>query len=188
MGFGLFSYMVSLLGGIVGSPHYSSSWGNYFFHFPFLCIFFLFAFPFLEEGFGRGQFRFFFKSGRAVLSGLGLGSCSAAFTSWGLYHDFSFFFCLFTLVVLCPLVFIWNSQIFLGIRIGPVPSLEPAWEEEPGFSNVPSSLEDDLDFPEEDFSSSQSSDSADSDSTDSDVLDWDEFEPTPQSPKDKDPW
>ncbi len=119
--FALFSWLWSLFGGAVGTPHYTHSFGNYFFHAPLLFVGFYFGFPFLKEGFSApGPTKQFFDEGRSVLSGMGLGSMAACLTSWGMYHEFYFLFVLVSsAVVLVPLAYVWNGKSFLGISIGP---------------------------------------------------------------------
>ncbi|MDZ4726620.1 MAG: hypothetical protein SH817_10715 [Leptospira sp.] len=131
-GFALFAWAWSLLGGILGTPHYTSSPGNYFFQTPLLFIGFLFGYNFLKEGFSSpGPAKIFFDSGRAVLSGLGIGYFSSNLTVWGLYHEFFFLFVLISgLLVIYPLIYYWNGKAFFGITIGPKERYVPQFEDE----------------------------------------------------------
>ncbi|WP_411822337.1 hypothetical protein [Leptospira sp. 'Mane'] len=128
--FALFAWFWSLLGGVVGSPHYTSSFGNYFFHLPLLFFGFLFGFPFLKEGFGQtGAGKIFIDNGRSVLSGLGLGNLAANLSIWGLYHEFFFVFILITgILILWPLLSYWNHRKFFAVSIGPGPKYSSGWE------------------------------------------------------------
>lgn len=177
-GFALLAWFWSLLGGAVGTPHYTDSPGNYFFNAPLLFVSFLFGFPFLKEGFSSpGPSKQFFNAGRAVLSGLGLGSWSASLAVWGLYHEFYFLFVLFSgIVVVFPLCYFWNGKAFLGISIGPKEKFAPGFDDDiyadPNPSPPPSKsktslVADEDPFPREDdpFSAEPSS-----------LGDWDEIE------------
>ncbi len=131
-GFALLAWLWSLLGGAVGTPHYTDAPGNYFFNAPLLFVVFLFGFPFLKEGFSSpGPLKQFFDAGRAVLSGLGLGAWSASLASWGLYHEFYFLFVLLSgVVVVLPLCYFWQGRAFFGIHIGPKEKFVPNWDED----------------------------------------------------------
>jgi len=132
VGSALLVWLLGLLGGAVGTPHYTNSFGNYFFNAPILYLAFLFGFPFLKEGFSSpGPTQLFFAHGRAVVSGLGLGSLSTNLATWGMYHEFYFLFVfLIGILVLYPLCFVWNGKSFFGISIGPKPKVTPDWDED----------------------------------------------------------
>jgi hypothetical protein len=132
IGFALFAWTWALFGGAIGTAHYTNSLGNYFFNAPLLFLGFLFGFPFLKEGFSApGPSKQFFDSGRAILSGLGLGAWSASLATWGLYHEFYFLFVFLSgILVLYPLCYFWNGKAFFGITIGPKEKLVQVWDDD----------------------------------------------------------
>jgi hypothetical protein len=120
-GAAILAWGFSLMGGIIGEPHYANSPGNYFFQSPLLFFGFLFGYSILKEGFDSpGPMRVIFDGGRSILSGLGLGTWSANLAAWGLFHELYFLFVLFSgILILTPLCYIWNGRDFFGIMIGP---------------------------------------------------------------------
>ncbi|TGN16901.1 hypothetical protein, partial [Leptospira idonii] len=128
----LIAFFWSLLGGLIGTPHYSNAMGNYFFQFPILFFIFLFTYPFLKDAFGTvGTSKILFENGRSVLAGLGLGTWSANLAAWGLYHEFYFLFVLMNgILVLWPLTYYWNGIRFFSITIGPAERFTSHWDED----------------------------------------------------------
>ncbi|TGN13420.1 hypothetical protein [Leptospira ilyithenensis] len=167
--FSLFAWFWSLLGGIIGSPHYTSSFGNYFFHAPLLFFGFLFGFPFFKEGFGQVGFgKIIADNGRPVLSGLGLGTLAANLSIWGLYHEFFFLFVLITgILILWPLLSYWNDRKFFSISVGP----EPRHTEDWGNSDY-----DEFEDYGNDFADTEESPPAKSSPKTNQNTDWDDFD------------
>lgn len=110
------------LGGLIGSPHYTHSIGNYFFHFPLFFIVFTLGYNFLKDAFGgRSQkepSRTFWDHGQVFAIGLGVGSLSKALSSYGVHHEMYFFFCLLQILIVGSLsAWLWNGQKLFGLTL-----------------------------------------------------------------------
>jgi hypothetical protein len=174
----LFAWAWSLIGGLVGTPHYTHSLGNYFFASPLLFLGFLFGFPYLKEGFSApGPAKEFFDSGRSVLSGLGLGTWSANLAAWGLYHDFLFLFVLTSgIIVVYPLCYYWNGMAFFGIVIGPRPRISQTFDDDIYADEDASASESDYAYPSQANSMQKNATASQAENSVPDVADvsWDD--------------
>ena len=93
----------TLMGGIIGEPHYTSEAGNYFFY---SCLIQIFTITFhrgiyeyvlekLSHGMETGILSMFFKPFKMILLGVSLSLASANLAVYGTYHEifFPFVFC-----------------------------------------------------------------------------------------------
>jgi hypothetical protein len=112
-GITLFTFLYCMLGGLIGSPHYTNEIGNYFFYSPFLTACVAFGYPFLldalypdKEYYTPNDLlgKILFQE-NSILLGFGLGTISANLAVYGAYHQLPF-----------PLIF-FNSVLTLAILI-----------------------------------------------------------------------
>jgi hypothetical protein len=141
------------LGGLIGSPHYTHSVGNYFFHFPLFFVVFTIGYSFLRDAFGglsqKEPSKTFWDHGQVFAIGLGLGSLSKTLSSYGAHHEMYFVFCLLQILIVGSLsAWLWNGQRLFGLSL---PG-ETQNSEEYEYTNNDSN--------EEDWNESKSSDSS----------------------------
>ncbi|PJZ70167.1 hypothetical protein CH373_10355 [Leptospira perolatii] len=117
------SYLWTLLGGLIGSPHYSDSFGNYFF-LSFLMPALLLAFyPFLMEASLQDlpetnpdhPLVRFFEQEIPLISGVFISVIASNLAIYGLYHEIAFLFVLPNICVLGVLLILrWNGKVRFG--------------------------------------------------------------------------
>lgn len=115
----------SLLGGMIGSPHFTNEFGNYFFLSLFLFALFAFGYPFIFDAF-FGEKRhsdpfnpllMFFGQEIPFLSGMAISSIAANLSVYGLYHEIYFLFVFVnTLLIFGLLIYKINWESFFGIK------------------------------------------------------------------------
>jgi len=113
-----FAFLWAHWGGMIGSPSYTASFGNYFFHSPILFYLLYLAFPYLKEGFASPRTEPLWESEAPLLSGVVLGLLAQSWNAWAFHGEFSFLFLLLgSGLSFYPLVFLWNEKTFLGRRL-----------------------------------------------------------------------
>jgi hypothetical protein len=118
----LFVFLWAMLGGAIGSPHYTHSIGNYFFHFPLFFFAFIFSYSFLksaaQDDNPQDPLSILSNYGQAIATGLSIGSLSKILTSYGSYHEMYFFF-YFVLLVLISFIsaYLWNGRSLFGLEM-----------------------------------------------------------------------
>ncbi len=111
---GLLPALWARFGGIVGSPHYTHSPGNYFFHFPFLFLAFSLSYGFWKLAYPPEITRY----GYPLAIGLGAGSIAKSLSSYGIYHEMYFAFSLLVVVIVSVVAsYLWNREKFLGLEL-----------------------------------------------------------------------
>jgi hypothetical protein len=106
--FSLLAYFWTLLGGIIGTPHYTNEIGNYFFQSCFLFIGFFFGYsPLVEVILGSKKYSEpnsfivqFLSQETCILIGVGLACISANLSVYGLHHQIPFPFTIFNILVI----------------------------------------------------------------------------------------
>lgn len=160
-------FLWAMLGGAIGSPHYTHSLGNYFFHFPLFFFAFIFSYSFIkssaEPNNPQDPLNILTKYGQAIAIGLGTGSLAKILTSYGMHHEMYFLFFFFHLILISLVsAYLWNGLSFLGLAMPS--STESNWEE--------NNWQDDS----EDFAYKKEENSLDSSDFD---LEWDDFAEKP---------
>jgi hypothetical protein len=92
----LISYLWMLLGGLLGTTHYSDEVAPYFFHSVLWPIAIYFGFPalkkFISSGYGdHHPISKFFSQDLAALAGSSITLIASSFAAYGAYHEMSFF-------------------------------------------------------------------------------------------------
>lgn len=118
------THVWTLLGAVVGSPHYTNEFGNYFFLSFVIYLAIIIGYPFLFDAFlGEKQemepynpLVQFFSQEVPMLMGCGISLIAANLTVYGLYHEIYFLFVLVNIVVIMGLfLYRLNGQSFFGI-------------------------------------------------------------------------
>jgi hypothetical protein len=117
--FSLLAYGWSLLGGLVGTPHYTNEIGNYFFQscLLFVGVFFGYA-PIVDIILGSKKYSEpdsflvkFLSQENCILTGVGLACIAANISVYGMHHQIIFPFTLFNILVVSGmLLFKLKSQ------------------------------------------------------------------------------
>ena len=119
LAFSLIAYGWSLLGGLIGSPHFTNEIGNYFFQ---SCLLFIAAYfgyaPLVDAFLGSKKYAEpdsvivrFFSQETCVLIGIGLACVAANLSVYGMHHQIAFPFTLFnTIVISAMLVYKLKTQ------------------------------------------------------------------------------
>ena len=96
-----FGWLWTLMGGIIGSPHFTNEPGNYFFHsFILLLLILTFRRNFADIILNKSGNSFLFQmidSVRAISLGTGASLIAATVTVYGYYHEIFFIFVLINL-------------------------------------------------------------------------------------------
>ncbi|TGL65729.1 hypothetical protein [Leptospira sarikeiensis] len=145
LAFGLaafFSYVWTLTGGLIGSPHYTDSFGNYFFLSFIMPVLLLAFYSFLSSEILRAA-RISRNSGSflarllnqeiPLLSGTFVSVIASNLAVYGLYHEISFLFVLPNILILMVLLILrWNGKVkFGGIRLDREEEVPEDLEEDP---------------------------------------------------------
>jgi hypothetical protein len=112
--FMVITYLFSLLGGIVGSPHYTNEIGNYFFLLPILFLLICFGYSFLvsqlfpDLEYNHHSFirNLIYQESSLILS-TGISCISMNFAVYGVYQQISFLFVLFNFILIFGIL-IWK--------------------------------------------------------------------------------
>jgi len=119
LAFSLIAYGWSLLGGLIGSPHFTNEIGNYFFQ---SCLLFIAAYfgyaPLVDAFLGSKKYAEpdsfivrFFSQETCVLIGIGLACVAANLSVYGMHHQIAFPFTMFnTIVISAMLVYKLKTQ------------------------------------------------------------------------------
>lgn len=102
------TWLWTLMGGIIGSPHYTDEFGNYFFLSSFILIL---TITFLHEIYqfavnklaGGNEFSLlakFFQPKKMIVAGIASALSSANMTIYGMYHEVWFIFVLINLITI----------------------------------------------------------------------------------------
>ena len=120
----ILAHIWSVLGGAIGSPHYTSEFGNYFFLSPLLFLLIAFGYPFVFDAF-FGEKRhsdpfnpilLFFSQEIPFLSGVAVSTIAANMAVYGMYHEVYFLFTFITsIVVFGLLIYKINWETFFGL-------------------------------------------------------------------------
>lgn len=185
----LVSALWARLGGLVGSPHYANSWGNYFFHFPILFIAFTLGYVFWKDAFlgssgshsdpsshsadgrGGGFGQIFWNHAQAFAVGLGTGSLAKTFSSYGAHHEMYFAFAFFQMLLIGWIsAYLWNGERFFGITI---PGKQPEYETNDSYDSDNFEYDESENFeefldPTQDYPATQTEESA--------VPDWEDLD------------
>lgn len=131
LAFGLsafFAYVWTLTGGLIGSPHYTDSFGNYFFLSFIMPVLVLAFYSFISSEILRAA-RISRNSGSfparllnqeiPLLSGIFISVIASNLAVYGFYHEISFLFVLPNVLILMVLLILrWNGKVkFGGIRM-----------------------------------------------------------------------
>lgn len=100
--FSILGYVWTLLGGSIGSPHYTNELGNYFFLSFALPAVLAFGYPYILEGFFYNYIKNkpdsfvskFLKQQNTILAGVSISMVAANMTVYGYHHRIYFFFVL----------------------------------------------------------------------------------------------
>ncbi|TGK00597.1 hypothetical protein EHO59_11630 [Leptospira semungkisensis] len=123
-----FSYIWTLMGGLIGSPHYTDSFGNYFFLSFIMPVLVLAFYSFIASEILKAA-RISPSSGSflarliaqeiPLLSGIFISVIASNLAVYGMYHEISFLFVLPNVLVLIVLLILrWNGKVkFGGIRL-----------------------------------------------------------------------
>ncbi|TGK05596.1 hypothetical protein EHQ53_18440 [Leptospira langatensis] len=123
-----FSYVWTLMGGLIGSPHYTDSFGNYFFLSFIMPVLVLAFYSFLASEILKAA-RISPNSGSMLarllaqeipmLSGIFISVIASNLAVYGLYHEIAFLFVLPNILILSVLLILrWNGKVkFGGIRL-----------------------------------------------------------------------
>jgi hypothetical protein len=115
----------TLLGGLIGSPHYTNEVGNYFFLSFLLPLLLAVGHPFLFDAFlGDKHLENpysppvqFFSQEIPMLMGCSVSMIAANLTVYGMYHEVYFLFILLNIVVVAFLVlYRMNFENFFGLK------------------------------------------------------------------------
>ena len=106
--FSFVSYLWTLLGGLVGTPHYTNEIGNYFFQSCFLFIVFFFGYaPLVDVILGSKKYSEpdsflvrFLSQETCILIGVGLACIAANLSVYGMHHQIPFPFSLFNILII----------------------------------------------------------------------------------------
>ncbi|MBE7411656.1 MAG: hypothetical protein L6Q54_03260 [Leptospiraceae bacterium] len=107
-----FSYLWSLLGGLIGSPHYTNEFGNYFFQSFFILGILMATYTSLKEAIlgdllftNEGHFLVKLLSQEIpILCGMGVSLIAANLSVYGLYHQTLFLFTLCNVCIIAALL------------------------------------------------------------------------------------
>ncbi|ALO25691.1 MULTISPECIES: hypothetical protein [Leptospira] len=117
------SYLWTLLGGIIGAPHYSDAFGNYFFLSFLLPATLLTTYGVLVElvlkdlpSTSPNHFLVrFFEQEIPILSGSALSVISSNLAVYGLFHEIPFLFVLPNISIIAVLLVLrWNGKVKFG--------------------------------------------------------------------------
>lgn len=135
-----FAYVWTLTGGLIGSPHYADSFGNYFFLSFLMPVLVLVFYPrisseLLASGsqFRQGSFLArLLEQEVPLVSGIFLSVIASNLAVYGLYHEIAFLFVLPNISVLGVLLVLrWNGKVrFGGIHLDRKSTEEEDFEEE----------------------------------------------------------
>ncbi|HMV43873.1 MAG TPA: hypothetical protein PK079_19325 [Leptospiraceae bacterium] len=129
--FSLISYGWSLLGGLIGSPHYTNEFGNYFFQSCFLFIGFFFGYsPVVEIVLGSKKYSEpdsflvrFLSQETCVLIGVGLACISSNLAVYGMYHQMIFPFTILNILII-------SGLLIYKLKTTPTPRTEEKYGDE----------------------------------------------------------
>ncbi len=137
-----FSYVWTLTGGLIGSPHYTDSFGNYFFLSCIMPVMVLAFYHFLSSELLRAA-RISPDSGSflsrllaqeiPLLSGVFISVIASNLAVYGFYHEIAFLFVLPNILILGVLLVLrWNGKVkFGGIGLDRHPQDIEDFEEDP---------------------------------------------------------
>ncbi|WP_000394961.1 hypothetical protein [Leptospira interrogans] len=117
------SYLWTLLGGMIGAPHYADSFGNYFFLSFLLPVTLLTTYGILVElvlkdlpSTNPNHFLvLFLEQEVAILSGCSISVIASNLAVYGLFHEISFLFvCPNISIIAVLLVLRWNGKVKIG--------------------------------------------------------------------------
>ncbi|PJZ42404.1 hypothetical protein CH370_04030 [Leptospira kmetyi] len=117
------SYLWTLLGGIIGAPHYADAFGNYFFLSFLLPVTLLTTYGVLVELILKdlpttspNHFLVrFFEQEVAVLSGSSISVIASNLAVYGLFHEIPFLFVLPNVGIIAVLLILrWNGKVKIG--------------------------------------------------------------------------
>ncbi|WP_078129335.1 hypothetical protein [Leptospira alexanderi] len=117
------SYLWTLLGGIIGAPHYSDAFGNYFFLSFLLPVTLLTTYGVLVElvlkdlpSTSPNHFLVrFFEQEIPILSGSAISVISSNLAVYGLFHEIPFLFVLPNISIIAVLLVLrWNGKVKFG--------------------------------------------------------------------------
>lgn len=121
-----FAYLWTLLGGLIGSPHYTDSFGNYFFLSLILPVLLLFFYSYLSSELlhaarispdGDSFLARLLDQEIPFLSGWFLSVIASNLAVYGLYHEIAFLFVLPNIAILGVLLVLkWNGRLSFGTR------------------------------------------------------------------------
>ncbi len=110
----LITYLFCLMGGIVGSPHYTSEIGNYFFLFPVLFLAFTFGYPFFVSAIfpdleynNHSLIRQLISQESSIILSSGLSLLAMNFAVYGVFQQISFLFVLLNTILVFGIL-IWK--------------------------------------------------------------------------------
>lgn len=110
----LITFLFCLMGGMVGSPHYTSEIGNYFFLFPILFLICTFGYPYFVgaifpdlEYNNHSLIRQLISQESSIILSTGLSCIAMNFAVFGVYGQISFLFVLMNLVLVFAIL-IWK--------------------------------------------------------------------------------
>ncbi|RHX79974.1 hypothetical protein [Leptospira yasudae] len=117
------SYLWTLLGGIIGAPHYADAFGNYFFLSFLLPVTLLTTYGVLVElvlkdlpSTSPNHFLVrFFEQEVTILSGSSISVIASNLAVYGLFHEIPFLFVLPNISIISVLLVLrWNGKVKIG--------------------------------------------------------------------------
>lgn len=117
------SYLWTLLGGMIGAPHYADSFGNYFFLSFLLPVTLLTTYGILVElalkdlpSTNPNHFLvLFLEQEVAILSGCSISVIASNLAVYGLFHEISFLFVFPNISIIAVLLVLrWNGKVKIG--------------------------------------------------------------------------
>ncbi|EKO52690.1 MULTISPECIES: hypothetical protein [Leptospira] len=117
------SYLWTLLGGMIGAPHYADSFGNYFFLSFLLPVTLLTTYGILVElvlkdlpSTNPNHFLVrFLEQEVAILSGCSISVIASNLAVYGLFHEISFLFVFPNISIIAVLLVLrWNGKVKIG--------------------------------------------------------------------------
>ncbi|MCG6193550.1 hypothetical protein LFX25_09885 [Leptospira sp. FAT2] len=117
------SYLWTLLGGIIGAPHYADAFGNYFFLSFLLPVTLLTTYGVLVElvlkdlpSTSPNHFLVrFFEQEVTILSGSSISVIASNLAVYGLFHEIPFLFVLPNISIIAVLLVLrWNGKVRIG--------------------------------------------------------------------------